>query len=81
MGDDRSLTAPHILKETHMRKLMLAAALTGGALLGTPQAARADCLIEAVDSCNGDFPASQKELVAIRGWCYLIRAGMCRAGF
>lgn len=64
-----------------MRKLFLSAALASGALLGTAREARADCAIEAVESCNGDFPPSSKELVAIRGWCYLIRAGMCGIDF
>lgn len=64
-----------------MRRLILSAALASGALVGSPRAARADCLIEAVASCNEDFPANQKELVAIRGWCYLIRAGLCKAGY
>jgi hypothetical protein len=64
-----------------MRRLFLAAAFASGAMLGSPRAARADCLIEAVRSCNEDFPSTQKELVAIRGWCYLIRAGLCKAGY
>jgi hypothetical protein len=62
-----------------MRKLILTAAIVSGSLLGAPRESRADCLLEAVESCNGDFPPSAKELVAIRGWCYLIRAGICAA--
>ncbi len=41
--------------------------------------AKADCLREAIDSCNTDFPPSDKFGTAIRGWCYLIRTGMCKA--
>ena len=62
-----------------MRRIFLTAALASGALLGTPRASSASCLTESVESCNADFPASQKELVAIRGWCYLIRSGICYA--
>jgi hypothetical protein len=65
--------------ETSMRKLILTIALASGTLLGAPRESRADCITEAVESCNGDFPPTAKELVAIRGWCYLIRAGMCAA--
>lgn len=63
-----------------MRNLLLAGALAAGALLATPRAARADCLIESVESCDKDFGGSNnKELIAVRGWCYLIRAGICAA--
>ena len=64
-----------------MRNLLLAGAIAAGALLAAPRTARADCLIEAVESCDKDFGgAANKELVAIRGWCYLIRAGICAVG-
>lgn len=63
-----------------MRNFLLAGAMAAGAILATPNAARADCLIEAVSSCDKDFGgASNKELIAVRGWCYLIRAGICAA--
>jgi hypothetical protein len=63
-----------------MRNFLLAGAIAAGALLATPQMARADCLIEAVSSCDKDFGgANNKELIAVRGWCYLIRAGICSA--
>ena len=63
-----------------MRNLLLAGALAAGALLSTPRAARAECLSEAVESCDKDFGgANNKELIAVRGWCYLIRAGICAA--
>jgi hypothetical protein len=61
-----------------MRKFILAGALALGALLGSPRQARADCLIDAVESCNQDFGGnSNYYTVSIRGWCYLIRSGMC----
>ena len=64
-----------------MRNVLLAGALAAGAILSTPRAARAECLSEAVESCDKDFGgANNKELVAIRGWCYLIRAGICAVG-
>jgi hypothetical protein len=46
-------------------------------LAGTPRIARADCLTEAIASCNADFPALSDRLAGIRGWCYMIRWGMC----
>ena len=61
-----------------MRKFILAGALALGALLGSPRQARADCLIDAVESCNQDFGGnSNYYTISIRGWCYLIRSGMC----
>lgn len=48
-------------------------------LAATPGDARASCLTEAIQSCNADFPASDWRLVAIRGWCYMIRGGICKA--
>jgi hypothetical protein len=63
-----------------MKKTFLAAVLALGALLGSPRSARADCVIDAVDSCNSDFGGnSNYYTIAIRGWCYIVRAGMCKA--
>lgn len=63
-----------------MRNFLLAGAIAAGALVAAPQTARAECLSEAVESCDKDFGgASNKELIAVRGWCYLIRAGICAA--
>jgi hypothetical protein len=51
-----------------------------GALLGSPRGARADCVIDAVESCDNDFGGnSNYYTVAIRGWCYIVRTGMCKA--
>lgn len=64
-----------------MKKTILAGALALGAILGSPRAARADCLIDSVESCDGDFGGnSNYYTIAIRGWCYMIRAGICKAG-
>ena len=63
-----------------MKKFILAATLALGALLGTPRAARADCVIEAVDSCDRDFGGnSNYYTISIRGWCYIVRTGICKA--
>ena len=35
------------------------------------------CAREAEASCNEDFPPSDWRLIAIRGWCYIIRTGIC----
>ena len=64
-----------------MKKFIFAGALSLGALLGSPRTARADCLIDAVESCNDDFGGnSNYYTVAIRGWCYIIRSGLCGVG-
>lgn len=63
-----------------MRKTILAGALSLGALLGTARPAHADCLIDAVESCNADFGGNSNYFTtSIRGWCYIIRSGMCAA--
>ena len=48
-------------------------------LAGMPTTARADCLSEAVGSCNADFSGGGWIMAGIRGWCYVIRAGICAA--
>ena len=64
-----------------MKRTLLASVLALGAILGTPRTSRADCLIDSVASCDEDFGGnSNYYTIAIRGWCYLIRAGMCGAG-
>ena len=64
-----------------MKKTILAGALALGAILGSPRTARADCLIEAVESCDDHFGGNSTYFtVAIRGWCYIIRSGLCGAG-
>ena len=63
-----------------MRKLLLSTLLALGALAGSPTPARADCVIDAVNSCDADFGGSSNYYtIAIRGWCYIIRTGMCAA--
>jgi len=63
-----------------MKKAMLAGVLALGAILGSPHTARADCVIEAVDSCDRDFGGnSNYYTIAIRGWCYIVRSGICKA--
>jgi hypothetical protein len=58
--------------------LVLALTLAGGA---TPATAKTvvQCVIEAVRDCDARFPPSDRWLVAIRGWCYMISTGMCKA--
>ncbi len=65
-----------------MKRAIFASALALGAILGSPRVARADCLIDAVATCDDDFAGSNGNYftVAIRGWCYIIRAGICSAG-
>ncbi len=67
-----------------MRKLILTTTLVGalGALPAPTPADAAtarDCLVSAWHSCDKDFPSSNSErVIAIRGWCYLIRWGLCK---
>jgi hypothetical protein len=63
-----------------MKKTILAGALALSGILGSPRSARADCVIDAVESCDNDFGGnSNYYTVAIRGWCYIVRTGMCKA--
>jgi hypothetical protein len=47
-------------------------------LAASPAVARASCVHEAIHSCAIDFPATDWRSISIRGWCYLIRTGMCK---
>lgn len=66
-----------------MKKLMLTMAVVGTlGMAPAPRPADAataeDCLVYAWHSCDADFSSSTSEkLIAIRGWCYLIRWGLC----
>jgi hypothetical protein len=53
-------------------------ALAGGA---TPAMAKTvtQCMIEAVADCDAQFPSGDRWATAIRGWCYIIGTGMCKA--
>jgi hypothetical protein len=63
-----------------MKKTILAGALALSGILGSPRSERADCVIDAVESCDNDFGGnSNYYTVAIRGWCYIVRTGMCKA--
>ena len=65
-----------------MKRLFLALSLVGAlGVLPAPTPADATvaegCLSEAIASCNEDFPGDSDRLLAIRGWCYMIRWGWC----
>lgn len=66
-----------------MRKLILAMATVGAlgmapAPVPADAATEGDCLLESYYSCSSEFPSSDTDkLIAIRGWCYLIRWGLC----
>ncbi len=68
-----------------MRRLITTALLAGAVgLLPNPTPADATttavgCLEEAIDSCDDDFGGGSFYIVAIRGYCYMIRAGWCAA--
>lgn len=65
-----------------MRKLILTMATVGA--LGTLPAPRpadaavaGSCLDGVIADCNEDFPNDSEYLIAIRGWCYIIRSAWC----
>jgi hypothetical protein len=69
-----------------MRRLFSIALVSGLiGLLPNPQPADAQqrdgklkrCLQEAVESCDDDFEPNDERMVAIRGWCYIIRGAIC----
>ena len=35
------------------------------------------CLTESITSCEVDFGGTTEKIIGIRGWCYMIRWGMC----
>jgi len=81
----RCLVGPHAMHRmegVHMRKLILSIA-TVGALGMAPAPVPADaavagrCLDGVIADCNEDFPNTDERLIAIRGWCYMIRSAWC----
>jgi hypothetical protein len=66
-----------------MKTLIASAVLAGAvALLPNPRPADAaekldKCLFEAIRSCDRDFGGFDPYTVAARGYCYMIRTGMC----
>ena len=64
-------------------KKLLVALLLAGALGGMSRPVPADaavldeCLNESIRSCDEDFPGSSEQMTSVRGWCYMIRWGMC----
>ena len=67
-----------------MRRVIAAALLAGFVgLLPSPQPADAQdskvmrCLQQAVEECDEDFEGKSEYLIAIRGWCYMIRGAIC----
>ena len=67
-----------------MKRLIATAFLVGTlGFLANPKPADAQdsklkrCLQEAVYSCDKDFQGNEPEIVAIRGWCYMIRGVIC----
>jgi hypothetical protein len=68
-----------------MKRLITIAGLLGVLwVLPHPTAASAEaaagrCVDEAVYSCDDDFSGGDRYTIAIRGWCYMIRTGICYA--
>jgi hypothetical protein len=53
------------------------------AFLGTAPAVKAQsllrCMEEAIADCDSRFPPTDYRNIAIRGWCYMIGTGICKA--
>jgi len=65
-------------------KRYLWALLLAGAVGMTPNPKPADaaavagsCLDNVIADCNEDFSTDSEYLIAIRGWCYIIRGSFC----
>lgn len=68
-----------------MRKLILSALAAGAVgLLPNPTPADAqdtsllECTKEAIASCDEDFKGDSIYMAAARGYCYMIRTGICK---
>ncbi len=69
-----------------MKALMTSLLLAGAvAMVPNPQPADAQddklakCLAEAVSTCDEEFEGWDPYMTAVRGYCYMIRTGMCLA--
>jgi hypothetical protein len=67
-----------------MKRLIMGAVLAGVVTMlpnPTPADARQDklakCLAEAITSCDRDLAGNDIYLAAARGYCYMLRTGMC----
>jgi hypothetical protein len=67
-----------------MKRLIMGALLAGVVAMlpnPTPADAREDkmaqCLAEAITSCDRDLEGNDVYMAAARGYCYMIRTGMC----
>lgn len=66
-------------------KQFVASVLLAGAVAMLPNPAPADaredklaeCMAEAIESCDKDFDGNEVYVVAARGYCYMIRTGLC----
>lgn len=69
-------------------KQLIASALLAGMVAMVPNPSPADaretkgdklakCLAEAITECDQDFEGDEIYVVAARGYCYMIRTGMC----
>lgn len=69
-------------------KQLIASALLAGTVAMLPHPTPADarekdklatCLAEAIAECDEDFNGDEIYVIAARGYCYMIRTGMCYA--
>lgn len=68
-----------------MKRLITMAGLLGALWVfpnpttATAATAAYGCLDEAIQSCDDEFGGNDRFTIAIRGWCYIIRTGICKA--
>lgn len=68
-----------------MKRLITMAGLLGvlwvlpHPMTASAQTAAGKCLDAAVGSCDAEFGGSDRFTTSIRGWCYIIRTGICYA--
>ena len=64
-----------------MKRLFLGSMLVASlGMAPGPQPADAtagDCVKNEIYGCDDDFPPESEWLISIRGWCYVIRIGLC----
>ncbi len=66
-----------------MKRIVTTALLAGAFwVLPNPTPAGAEtlqnCVDEAVASCDDEFGGDNFRTISVRGWCYMIRTGLCK---
>lgn len=62
-----------------LTRLALAAALAATTFAAPAPARASDCVNDTINDCRQEFSGKDYYSVAMRGWCYLIGIGICKA--